>query len=165
MDLDPVILSQSEHTAWSQTCHIWRMRFSFWQASVKVAQRKPRLCRRPAAWKRFWRMPTPRSNILTLPILACWLKVVISGLKYVPHPIQHHREEEILNLQHFCHQMPSVLWCCWLGVRKCIWPIKVEWWGAGMVICLVWGANDLHMGPADATATPSPLASLKSRMV
>ena len=35
-----------------------------------------------------------------------------------------------------------------------------------MFICLGRGANDLHMdGPADATATPSSLASLKCRMV
>ena len=35
--------------------------------------------------------------------------------------------------------MPSVLWRCWLGSRE------TEWWGAGMVVCLEWGANDLHM--------------------
>ena len=29
---------------------------------------------------------------------------------------------------------------------------KTEWWGAGLVICLKQGA-DLHMAPADATAT------------
>jgi len=23
-----------------------------------------------------------------------------------------------------------------LGGRKGIWPVKIEWWGAGMVICL-----------------------------
>jgi len=34
-----------------------------------------------------------------------------------------------------------------------------------MVICLERGANDLHYGLADATATPSSLASLKSRTV
>ena len=37
-----------------------------------------------------------------------------------------------------------------------------------MVICLQRGANDLHMfayGPADAAATPSSLAPVKSRMV
>jgi len=35
-----------------------------------------------------------------------------------------------------------------------------------MVICLDQGANDLHnYGPADATATPSSLAPVKSRMV
>jgi len=33
-----------------------------------------------------------------------------------------------------------------------------------MVICQELGTNDLH-GPADATATPSSLASLKPRMV
>jgi len=41
--------------------------------------------------------------------------------------------------------LPSVLWHCWLGVRKNIWPVKIMWWGAGMVIYLEWGANDLHM--------------------
>ena len=40
---------------------------------------------------------------------------------------------------------PSVLWRCWLGGRKGIWPVKTEWWGTGMVICLQQGANDLHM--------------------
>jgi len=41
--------------------------------------------------------------------------------------------------------MSSVLWCCWFGGRKDIRPVKIEWWGTGMVICLEWGANDLHM--------------------
>ena len=51
--------------------------------------------------------------------------------------------------------LPSVLWCCWLGGRKGIWPVKnwvTEWWGAGMVICLERGA-DLHM----AQLMPLPL--------
>jgi len=34
-----------------------------------------------------------------------------------------------------------------------------------MVVGLQQGANDLHNGPADATANPSSLASLKSRLV
>jgi len=70
---------------------------------------------------------------------------------------------------------------------------KIEWWGAGVVICLDQGANqsnqillkvdrlqpeqwrshDRHKinikwfahGPADATATPSSLDSLESRLV
>jgi len=37
------------------------------------------------------------------------------------------------------------LWRCWLGGRKGIRPIKTEWWGVGMVICLECGANNLHM--------------------
>ena len=40
--------------------------------------------------------------------------------------------------------LPSVLWCCWLGGRKGIWPVKTEWWGVGVVICLERGA-DLQM--------------------
>ena len=37
------------------------------------------------------------------------------------------------------------LWHCWLSGRKVIRPVKnMEWWGAGVVICLR-GANDLDM--------------------
>ena len=36
-----------------------------------------------------------------------------------------------------------MLWRCWLGSRKGIQPVKTEWWGAGVVICLERGA-DLH---------------------
>ena len=43
-------------------------------------------------------------------------------------------------------------WRCWLGGRKGIWPVKTEWWGAGMVICLERGAN-LHI----ALLMPLPL--------
>jgi len=46
--------------------------------------------------------------------------------------------------------LPSALSHCWLGIRKSIRPVKNwvmgEWWrGAGVVICLERGANDLHM--------------------
>ena len=40
--------------------------------------------------------------------------------------------------------LPSVLWHCWMGDRKGIRPVKTEWWGAGVVICLERGA-DLHV--------------------
>ena len=54
---------------------------------------------------------------------------------------------------HLCRaRMPSVLWRCWLGGRKGIRPVKTEWWGAGMVICLEQFA-DLHM----AQLMPLPL--------
>jgi len=43
------------------------------------------------------------------------------------------------------HAKPSVLWRCRMGSRKGIWPVKTEWWGTGMLICLEQGANDLHM--------------------
>ena len=49
--------------------------------------------------------------------------------------------------------MPSVLWRCWLGSKKGIWPVKkLEWWFAGVVICLERGA-DLLM----AQLIPLPL--------
>ena len=39
-----------------------------------------------------------------------------------------------------CLEWPSLLSCCWLGGRKGIRPVKnMEWWGAGVVICLEWG--------------------------
>ena len=41
-------------------------------------------------------------------------------------------------------QVPSVLWRCWLGGRKGIRPVKTQWWGAGVAVCLEQGA-DLHM--------------------
>ena len=48
--------------------------------------------------------------------------------------------------------IPSVLWCYWLGGRKGIRPVKIEWWGAVVVICLERGA-DLHV----AQLMPLPL--------
>ena len=41
--------------------------------------------------------------------------------------------------------LPSVLWRCWVAGRKGIRPLKTEWWGTGVVICLERGTNDLHM--------------------
>ena len=34
--------------------------------------------------------------------------------------------------------IPSVLWHSWLGVRKSILRVKIEWWCVGVVICLEW---------------------------
>ena len=49
--------------------------------------------------------------------------------------------------------VPSVRPRCWLGGRKGIWPAKkLEWWIAGVVICLERG-SDLHM----AQLMPMPL--------
>ena len=62
---------------------------------------------------------------------------------------------------------PSMLWHCWLGVRKSIWPVKIEWWAAGVVICLEWGADCMHMVQLMLLypKTPSSLASFWSRLV
>jgi len=56
--------------------------------------------------------------------------------------------------------IPSVLWRRWLGGRKVIRPVKTEWWGAGVVICLERDA-DLHM----AQLMPLPLTVSCFRLV
>jgi len=48
--------------------------------------------------------------------------------------------------------IPSVLWRCWLGGRKGIWPVKI--WVVGCWHGYLSGARcTLAYGPADATAT------------
>jgi len=50
-----------------------------------------------------------------------------------------------------CLLLASVLWRCWLGVRKGIQPVKkTEWWDVGVVVCM--GCR-LAYSPAYATAT------------
>jgi len=60
--------------------------------------------------------------------------------------------------------MPSVLGRCWLGGRKGIRPVKTEWWGAGVVICLERG-TDLHVAQLMPLPLSLSLASVKSRLV
>jgi len=60
--------------------------------------------------------------------------------------------------------LPSVLWHCWSGVRKSIQPVKywvMRWHGYLPWVRYKWFAY----GPTDATAAPSSLALLKSRIV
>jgi len=63
--------------------------------------------------------------------------------------------------------LPTMLWCCWLGVRKSVLPVKIEWWGVGVVICVERGADCLRMVlliPLHPKTTSS-LALFKSRVV
>jgi len=63
--------------------------------------------------------------------------------------------------------VPSVLWHCWLGIRKSIRPVKIERRGVGVVICLDRGADCLHMVqlmPLHPKILLS-IASFKSRLV
>ena len=57
--------------------------------------------------------------------------------------------------------VPSVLWLCWLGIRKSIHHLNIECWGVGVVVCLEWGADCLHMVQLMPLRpkTPSSLAS------
>jgi len=67
----------------------------------------------------------------------------IFNLGFVIFPCPTHYRASSVNC-HMTIALPSVLWRCWLGGRKGIRPLKTEWWGAGVVICLEQGA-DLHM--------------------
>jgi len=42
-----------------------------------------------------------------------------------------------VNSVHQC-LLPSVLWHCWLGVRRNVWHVKTEWRGAGVFMSLEW---------------------------
>ena len=70
-------------------------------------------------------------------------------------------------ISHCSHHptLPSVLWHCWLGSRKGIWPVKnwvVRYWhGCLSGLRCKW----FVYGPADANATASSHAPVKSRMV
>ena len=58
----------------------------------------------------------------------------------------------------FFLQLFLLCWCAFsaltllVGRQEGIWPVKTEWWGTGVVICLEWGA-DWHM----AQLMPLPL--------
>ena len=81
----------------------------------------------------FYTKSNPRKGFTGTPVLGDWIKGLVVNF--------------CVNL--WCKlniewPIASVVWCCWLGGRKVIRPVKTEWWGAGVVICLGWGA-DLHM--------------------
>jgi len=44
-------------------------------------------------------------------------------LHYVPKMYQRNAYTHIE-----LHILPSLIWHCWLGVRKNIWPVKTDWW-------------------------------------
>jgi len=62
-----------------------------------------------------------------------------------------------------CFELPSVLWRCWLGGRKGIRPVKTEWWGTGVVICLDRGTSDLYLVQL-MPLPPYPIISCSSKI-
>jgi len=54
--------------------------------------------------------------------------------------------------------VPSLLWHCWLGARKSIQPVKIEWWGV-VVIWLEQGADCLHMVQLMPLSSQNPVIS------
>jgi len=49
-----------------------------------------------------------------------------------------------------------------LGARKSIQPVKVDWWGVGVVICLEQGADCLHMAQLMPLPSRNPIISCLS---
>ena len=64
-----------------------------------------------------------------------------------------------LKVQYFYRNVPSVLWHCWLGVKKSIRPEKIDWWGAGVVICLERVADCLHTVQLVPMPSQNPIIS------
>jgi len=67
-------------------------------------------------------------------------------------------------LYYIFHIKHSLLWCCWLGGKKSMQPVKTEWWGDGMVVCLEHG-TDLYIWPSWCHCHSLSLASVKCRLV
>jgi len=71
------------------------------------------------------------------------------------------------NLQRLQHSqninMDDLLGLCfcyrWFVVGKSIRPIKIEWWGFCLVICLEWGAGSLHMVWSVPLPSQTPIIS------
>jgi len=64
-----------------------------------------------------------------------------------------------------CKNCLQCLWHYWLGVRKSIRPVKIEWWGVDVVICLEQGEVCLHTVQLMPLPSPSSLTLFKSRLV
>ena len=108
--------------------------------------------RRSSAWSRTWLQK--RSTTSSRLWVGTWHKAAILSTLLLHASIWHVGLAQTLNKVCMCLStfLSSVLWRCWLGGRKGIRPVKTEWWGAGMVICLERGA-DMHM----AQLMPLPL--------
>jgi len=61
------------------------------------------------------------------------------------------------------HDLPSVLWHCWLGGRKGIRSVKTEWWVLEWLS--VWSKVQTCIWPSWCNCHSLSLASVKSRLV
>jgi len=121
-----------------------------------------------------------RTSTVSVHTIACrgWKPMLMCGRllsldpRFTKHMLRtNHRSvhkkymsKYFLNLSKFLI-LPSVLWHCWLGITKSIWPVKIEWRGVGVVICLERGADCLHMVQLMPLPSRSSLTSFKSRLV
>ena len=102
------------------------------------------------------------SNIIIkiLPICAstAWKRLMSNGVtRVIAKPLRPTNTKYIYIQLIINQHVPSVLWHCWLGGRKSIWPIKTwvmrYWHGYLSGARCKW----LAYGPTNTTATPSTL--------
>ena len=104
------------------------------------------------------------SFVVLLWILSCWLLTIFRP-----------RSEYSELAEDECEYMINIVYpvyClqCFHAVgRKGIRPVKTEWWGAGMVVCLerlsFWSEVQTCIWPSWCHCHPLSLASVKSRLV
>ena len=87
----------------------------------------------------------PLAQFHCTPLSQIHADLLLSHFEYMPFP-GHYVQWATMTM------LPSVLWCCWLGGKKGIWPVKN--WVVGCWCGFLSGARcRLAYGPADATAT------------
>jgi len=118
----PVIEKLSRNTANSSMCTVHSMAHVVARGNFEVFV--PQVC---TDWEEFWYGVFDHISLLLVQGIGC----------AAPNT------ENFAQFHDFTEY--SVLWRCWLSSRKGIRPVKTEWLGIGMVICLELGANDVHM--------------------
>ena len=128
-------------------------------------QPQPRRCPRQSCLRLLWAgVCTVTCHIVCLSLMvysSIMLLLLIGDTKGI-QPV-----ETCLNYSRivFRDMLSSVVRHCWLDVRKSNCAVKIEWWGAGVVICLKRGTNDLHIVQLMPLPPLPSLASLKYRLV
>jgi len=92
------------------------------------------------------------AQLMPLPLtVSCFSKIQIGFIFLVPAHLGSSSKRAVKRV---CDRLSNIAFSALtlLGSRKGIRPVKNEWWGAGMVICLQRDA-DLHM----AQLMPLPL--------
>ena len=107
------------------------------------------------------------AQLMPLPLtVSCFSKIQIGFTFVVPaHPVPGKRAIKRVCVcvnygkyyGNLLYQVCLQCWHCWSGVRKSILPVKIEWWGVAIVICLKWVVDCFAYGPADATASQNPV--------
>ena len=67
------------------------------------------------------------------------------GVRHLIWQCSYSIRSDLVWFLHTFYCIPSVLWHCWLGVRKSTQSVKIEWWNVDVTVCLEQGADCLHV--------------------